>query len=241
MSKAVVLLSGGMDSAVALFQAITDQNGAVEAVSIAYGSTHQAEELAAAKWLADRHCSEHHVIQLPPFLGLQSGVLTDASKEMPHATYQKLMETEGPSPTVVPFRNAVLLSVAVAIAADRGMDYVYAGMHATDAHNWAYPDCTPEFLGSFAAAVHIGTYFKVRFRFPLIWMTKTQVAARGARLKVPFENTWSCYRPVRYPGPESLHCGQCPTCVERQQAFLEAGLKDPTVYAEPRKVFDVNA
>lgn len=102
---------------------------------------------------------------------------------------------------------------------------IYLGIHADDGVNWAYPDCTPEFFGAMANAVYIGTYFKVRLRAPLLFDTKVEVVAKGTRLGVDYLNTWSCYE-----GGEK-HCGQCPTCLSRKEAFELNGLADPTEYA----------
>jgi 7-cyano-7-deazaguanine synthase len=125
-----------------------------------------------------------------------------------------------------------MLSVLTAIAQgwvredEKNRQAVVAfGAHAEDAHNWAYPDCTPEFIGPFGAAVFIGTYQKVRLVAPLMLMNKCEIVELGVRLNAPLAKTWSCYR-----GGEK-HCGTCPTCRARKQAFRDAGEPDPTVYA----------
>jgi 7-cyano-7-deazaguanine synthase len=102
---------------------------------------------------------------------------------------------------------------------------LYCGVHADDGVNWAYPDCTPEFIGAMANAIFIGTYHKVRLRAPLQYLDKAGVVREGLRLHVPYSLTWSCYK------GEDLHCGICPTCRSRKEAFELNGQADPVEYA----------
>jgi len=102
---------------------------------------------------------------------------------------------------------------------------IYYGAHAEDAANWAYPDCTPEFNGSMANAIYTGSYNTIRLVTPLQWMRKHEIITKGARLGVDFSHTWSCYD----RGTE--HCGKCPTCRARKEAFEIAGVRDSTKYA----------
>jgi 7-cyano-7-deazaguanine synthase len=102
---------------------------------------------------------------------------------------------------------------------------LYFGAHAEDARAWAYPDCTPEFIGAMANAIYIGSYQQLRLRTPLEWLTKADIIQLGDRLGVPWEQTWSCYA-----GGQS-HCGTCPTCRARRQGFVRAGVYDPTMYS----------
>lgn len=106
----------------------------------------------------------------------------------------------------------------------RGLCGVYFGAHSEDAHNWAYPDCTPEFIGAMANAIHVGSYYSIRLHTPLEWLSKQGVVELGSRLGVRFQDTWSCYK------GESLHCGVCPTCRSRKQAFIAARISDLTEY-----------
>jgi len=246
MTKAVVLHSGGLDSTTLLEVAIQDGNDEVLSLGIMYGSLHNEAEAAAAldvmewyKQTDQMHYVRREVVEIPPsiFQGEASALMGEIP--MPSLTYKEITESEGPSPTVVPFRNANLISAAVAIAEARGYDYVYIGAHGEDAHNWAYPDCTPEFLGAMASAVYIGTYQKVQLRFPFIWMTKSDIVVRAAELGAPIEFSWSCYNPVWVDARIAEndiqeghyeHCGHCPTCIERAQAFAQAGFADPTTY-----------
>lgn len=234
--RAFVLLSGGLDSTTALAIAERDANtiwnGGIECVSIDYGQRHQKEIKHAAHiaWLYD---CQHSVLTLPDLLAGGS-MLTDAGKEIPNVSYD---EIEGVSPTYVPFRNGLMISM-IAAHAQRWVNSaqknqprheagVFIGAHAEDAANWAYPDCTPEFIGAMANALYIGTYGAVRLHAPLMNMTKQEIVKRADALIVPLADTWSCYK-----GGEK-HCGVCPTCRSRRQAFELAGVVDPTEYEEP--------
>ncbi len=224
--KAFILLSGGMDSATLLASAIKDfgkEN--VTAVSIDYGQLHKLRELEMASKLAD-HFKVHRLeYNIQDSIG--KGGLTDSNMEIPDVGYDELT---GVSPTYVPFRNGLLLSTVTSLAAGSiegtGEDAVVGyGAHAEDAENWAYPDCTPEFIGAMAAAIYIGSYHKIRLYTPLMWLKKSAVVTLGADLDVPFELTWSCYRGLE------RHCGTCPTCRARKTAFEDAYMPDPTEYA----------
>lgn len=228
MVDAVILLSGGLDSSTLLAQVKAKQSlqrtiRPIIAVSFSYGQKHCAELRAAADIAAHYGCV-HRLVELPRIFGQESTVLQDGPAN-PHLTYQQIAEAEGPSPTVVPFRNANLISQATTIAVTEGASWVYAGMHAEDARNWAYPDCTPEFLGAMANAVRVGTYDRVRLATPFQWMMKQDIVQLGLAFGVPFEKTLSCYEGA-VPA-----CGRCPTCVERLAAFAACGEKDPLEYA----------
>jgi 7-cyano-7-deazaguanine synthase len=228
MNRAFVLLSGGLDSTTALHMALGQYDG-VEAVSINYGQRHKKETQYAR-----RMCNELNikftVLELNDIL---SGVmLTDKSIDIPNTTYDKIV---GVSPTYVPFRNGLMLSMIAAhaqkwITANTQPGFlqpnagIYFGAHAEDAHNWAYPDCTPEFIGAMANAIHVGTYFAVRLHTPLMWMQKSEIVRLGTGLGIDYSKTWSCY------AGGDLHCGTCPTCHARKQAFGKAGVPDPTEY-----------
>ena len=236
-AKAVVLHSGGLDSTTLITKALDDGCTDILALTVRYGSLHnEAEGLAAQQvfeWLQREYDDVNFtrlVITIPSaiFEGEASALMGEIA--MPQLTYKEITEGQGPSPTVVPFRNANLLSAATAIADARNYNYVYIGAHGEDAHNWAYPDCTPEFLGAMANAIYIGTYDKVRLRFPFIWMVKADIVALASELGAPLEMTWSCYNPKVVDDGEFIHCGQCPTCIERANAFMQAGFLDPTGY-----------
>lgn len=245
--RSYVLLSGGVDSAtcLAIAKDYHDKNGGeVHAVSMDYGQRH-IKETDCAKALCEHFGIKHKVINIQGALGRDS-MLTDASQEVPNISYDQI---KGISPTYVPFRNGFMLARLAAHAQEYVMrvknnlteefgtgavppDYLhdlvtlYIGTHAEDAKNWAYPDCTPEFIGPMSTAIYVGTYFSVKLLAPLLYMSKDDIIRKGERLGVPYQLTWSCYK------GEEVHCGTCPTCRARKAAFEIAGVEDPTVYKE---------
>jgi 7-cyano-7-deazaguanine synthase len=236
--KDLVVLSGGLDSTTVL--ALVDQLSiqphgqdrarSIECIVFDYGQRHRAE-LDSAHEVAAAY---GHRIHEQGILGLgKGGVLMQHGERMPHQTYEELKNAEGPSPTYVPFRNGTFLSLATSHALERNADTVWIGVHADDAHNWAYPDCTPEFIGAMQAAIYIGTYHKVRLMAPFQYYTKAQIIKIGKSLGAPYEKTLSCYE-GRRPA-----CGECPTCVARIEAFKEAGFRDPLEYEKDRLASEV--
>ena len=251
MTKAFVLLSGGVDSTTCLYIAAS-QYDEVEAISVNYGQRH-FKEMEFARKSCETIGASHRILDIRGILDGSGVMLTDPDVEIPAISYD---EIEGVSPTYVPFRNGTLLSVITAQAQKDVMariddnkaydnmqssdnlktdqdrleemkDFagVFIGAHAEDAFNWAYPDCTPEFFGAMANAIYTGTYYTVRAQAPLLSLSKAQVIEWGTNLGVNWANTWSCYA-----GGEE-HCGTCPTCLARKQAFIDARVTDPTVYA----------
>jgi 7-cyano-7-deazaguanine synthase len=219
--KAFVLLSGGIDSSTCLFKAIKEHGREfVQAISVDYGQRH-IKETEQARKICNFAMVDHRVVQMAP---PPKSMLTDASADVPSISYG---EITGVSPTYVPFRNGQLLSRIAGIAQAEGDNpcLIYTGVHAEDALNWAYPDCTPEFIGAMANAIYIGTYHQVRLLAPLQSMMKDEIVELGTKLGVPWELTWSCYK------GEELHCGECPTCRARHDGFINADVGDPTVYA----------
>lgn len=248
MTKAFVLLSGGMDSTTCLHiaKSVYDE---VEAISIDYGQKHKKETEYANKTCKSLGVN-HSILNIQGILDGKGVMLTDAETAIPSISYD---EITGVSPTYVPFRNGTLLSIITALAqksvmqiiddwaADLAKDNVepdrdgmlarmrdshavYFGAHAEDAFNWAYPDCTPEFIGAMGNAIYTGTYYTVRLQAPLMALSKAQVVEWGDRLGVDWTSTWSCYA-----GGE-FHCGECPTCRARSVAFRSTGQGDPTDY-----------
>lgn len=218
--KVVVLCSGGMDSVTALYWA-RREHVVVAALSFDYGSKHNARELP---WAAE-HCAAlavpHEVVALPFINRLFNSVLLGSGGDIPDGHY----EDESMRQTVVPFRNAILLTIATGLAESRGAEGVVIAAHGGD--HAIYPDCREAFMQAMGDAMRLGTYAGIQLLRPFIALDKGQIAATGARLGVDFARTWSCYR-----GGEQ-HCGTCGTCVERREAFAQAGLVDPTVYAAP--------
>ena len=221
--KSIVLFSGGIDSTTALAIAIGNHPENVVALTIRYGSKHMTSEGAAAEAIIEHYGCVYEIIDLPSgiFEGADSALMGDAP--MPHVDYQDVV-AEGPSATVVPFRNAVFLSIATAAALRWSASQVWLATHMADYAQWAYPDCSPEFVGSMAAAIYVGTMHEVRLVTPFSWLTKGAVVGMALQAGVPIDLTWSCYQ------GGSKHCGVCPTCRERIAAFLTAGCKDPVPY-----------
>lgn len=215
--KVVVLCSGGMDSVAALYWA-RERESVAAALSFDYGSKHNARELPFAAEHARALGVEHEVVALP-FVGrLFQSALLQGGGPVPEGHY----EAENMKQTVVPFRNAILLAIAAGYAESRGAEGVLIAAHGGD--HAIYPDCREEFMGAMGEAMQRGTYARIRLIRPFIALTKSQIAREGARLGVDFARTWSCYQ------GGALHCGRCGTCVERREAFIEAGLPDPTRY-----------
>jgi len=222
MPKAYVLLSGGIDSSTVLAIANEEWKGRVCAVCVDYGQRHR-KEIAQAEQIAIHFKNQFIVRDIKGFL--QTGGLTDVHLDIPPVSYDDL--PPGVSPTYVPFRNGTFLSLVAGMAAvDKEAEAIYIGVHAEDAENWAYPDCTPEFMGGMANAIYIGTYHKIRLHTPLIFCRKSEIILKGEHLRVPWKHTWSCYE------GGTLHCGVCPTCRARQDAFIFARVTDPTEYED---------
>jgi len=226
--QSVVVLSGGLDSTVALAEAIEQANGDPEmvgAVTFSYGQKHTKEIIAAQEVAEYYGLGFHEIMELPKiFSGSGSVLIEENDLDMPQASYEELEESYGVSPTYVPYRNGNFLSMATSVALTHDAAEVWAGMHAEDAHNWAYPDCTPEFIGAMANAIYVGSYHQIRLITPHQWRSKSDVVNVGLRLHVPFRLTWSCY------DGRDIHCGTCPTCVGRIRAFIDNGAIDPVPY-----------
>lgn len=218
-----VLLSGGIDSTTALAIALQECEK-VTAISIDYGQRHK-KEIERAREIAHSYGCKHTILSIGDALG--TSMLTTA-EAIPDVTYDEIV---GVSPTYVPFRNGYMLSRITAYAVNalgknppQDSACIYIGTHAEDAKNWAYPDCTPEFIGAMANAIYVGTYYSVRLKAPLNYMSKADILRLGNNLNVDYSQTWSCY------AGEEKHCGKCPTCYARKAAFTAANLQDPTEY-----------
>jgi 7-cyano-7-deazaguanine synthase len=214
----VVLCSGGMDSVTALYWAQKRKTVAA-VVTFDYGAKHNHREIPFAAEHARRLGCPHHVIALDFISRLFSSALLRSGGEIPEGHYEASTMVQ----TVVPFRNAIMLSIATGVAESCGAQGVVIAAHSGD--HAIYPDCREEFMGAMAGAMRLGTYAGVELLRPFIAMNKAQIVTEGAALGVDFGRTWSCYK-----GGE-IHCGKCGTCVERREAFLVAGLPDPTKYA----------
>ena len=215
--KVVVLCSGGMDSVAALYDA-AEIHEVTAAISFHYGAKHNDREIPFAKWHAD-HLGIPHITVPLAFIGEQfESDLLQKGGEIPKGHY----EEETMKKTVVPFRNGIMLSIAGGFAESKGAHGLVIAAHSGD--HAIYPDCREDFLSAMADAIRLGTYARVEVMRPFVTMTKTEIARRGHDLGVDFSQTWSCY-----VGGE-VQCGECGTCVERREAFLLAGILDPTPY-----------
>lgn len=213
----IIVLSGGVDS-VTLLHDYASRTAL--AVSFDYGSNHNARELQCAAEQCRRLGIEHIVIPLD-FIGryFKSSLLS-GSDTIPLGDY----DDNNMSSTVVPFRNGIMIAVAVGLAESRGLQSVMIANHGGDHH--IYPDCRPTFITAIDKAAQAGTYPGIRVEGPYTYLTKAQIIERGYRLGVDYSATYSCYK-----GGEE-HCGVCGTCRERREAFLQAGVPDPTRYTE---------
>ena len=225
--KALVLFSGGLDSAVCLGLAVKEYGAdQVLALSVYYGQKHR-KELEAAEKLAAYYGVKRITLDLGEiFKGSSCSLLEGAQEEIPHEEYaEQLAGTDGsPVSTYVPFRNGLFLSAAASVALSNGCDCIYYGAHADDAAGSAYPDTSAAFNKAISDAIYIGSGKALRIVAPFIDQPKSKVVAVGTEIGVPFELSWSCYE-----GREKA-CGVCGTCRDRLRAFAENGLKDPVEY-----------
>jgi len=215
--KVVVLCSGGMDSTVALHDA-HQRHQVLGVLSCDYGSKHNHCELPFAASHARKLSLPHRVIRLDFVRDLFSSSLLTGGGEVPDGHYAE----DNMRQTVVPFRNGIMLAAAAGFAESIGAEAVVIGAHAGD--HAIYPDCREDFMLAMGDAIEKGTYAGVRILRPFISADKAEIVRAGTRLGVDFAETWSCYK-----GGET-HCGSCGTCVERREAFLLAGVPDPTRY-----------
>lgn len=214
----VVLCSGGMDSVTALHWAKA-HHAVARVVSFDYGAKHNAREIPFAREHAQKLGLRHDVIALPFVNQLFTSDLLQSGGSIPEGHYA----AENMKQTVVPFRNAIFLSIACGYAESAGAQGLVIAAHGGD--HAIYPDCREDFMRAMGDAMRLGTYAGIHLLRPFIAMTKGEIVGEGRKLGVDLARTWSCYK-----GGE-LHCGRCGTCVERREAFIVAGLVDPTTYA----------
>lgn len=219
--KTIVICSGGLDS-VSLAHRVAADHDLAALLSFDYGQRH-VKEVEHAAACAARLGVPHKVVDIRQIGAALSGSALTDDVDVPDGHYAE----ETMKITIVPNRNAIMLAVAFGMAAAEKADAVAAAMHGGD--HFIYPDCRPGFVAAFQAMqdAALDGYAQVRLHTPYIDGSKADIVADGARLGVPFAETWSCYKGGQ------IHCGRCGTCVERREAFHLAGVPDPTEYADP--------
>lgn len=222
--KAMVLLSGGIDSATCL--GIAMERYGIEnviALSIFYGQKHE-KEMRASKEVAEYYGVEQLKLDLTKIFQYSNcSLLQHSDQEIPEEAYaEQLKKTNGtPVSTYVPFRNGLFLSSAASLALSKDCSVLYYGAHADDAAGNAYPDCSSAFHNAISDAIYIGSGNQLSVEAPFVNMTKAEVVRKGIELKVPYELTWSCYEGKEKP------CMTCGTCIDRAEAFRLNGIADP--------------
>ncbi|MDX2016954.1 MAG: 7-cyano-7-deazaguanine synthase QueC [Planctomycetota bacterium] len=231
--KAVVLLSGGLDSACVLGLAQA-QGFECVALTFDYGQRHRRELEAARDVARARNVRDHRVLKLD--LRAIGGSALTSDLAVPKDRDEAAMTSRGPDAipvTYVPARNLVFLSIAAGLAEVVGARDLFIGVNAVDYSG--YPDCRPEFIEAFGRAANLATKAGVegrglRLHTPLISWSKARIIAEGVRAGVDLGLTHSCYD----PDPRGLACGHCDSCLIRARGFRDAGVADPTRYAEAR-------
>lgn len=220
--KATLIVSGGMDSAT-LAYFYKSRGFELHLVGFDYGQRH-VKELQSLQAIAESLDASWEVIDLSNLTSVFAGAALTSDIAVPDGHYT----SESMRITVVPNRNAIMLSIATGIAVANGSDVVATGIHGGD--HFIYPDCRPEFFAAINEAFVLATSGHAQDGFhleaPFVEISKADIALLGSHLEVPYEKTWSCYK-----GGE-IHCGRCGTCVERIEAFELAGVQDPTEYAD---------
>ena len=215
MKNSVIIVSGGMDSITLLYD---HKDEIALGISFDYGSNHNAREIPFAKMHCERLGIKHITINLDFMHQYFKSSLLDGAETIPEGHYAD----DNMKSTVVPFRNGIMLSIAIGIAESNNLNQVFIANHGGD--HTIYPDCRPEFITAIDAAATAGTYNNVKVVAPYTKITKSDIARIGKKLGIDYTETWSCYK-----GGE-VHCGKCGTCVERKEALAEAGIEDKTIY-----------
>lgn len=217
MKDSVIIVSGGMDSITMLYEM---KDRIALGISFNYGSNHNQREIP----LAELHCRRLGIKHINIDLGFMpqyfKSSLLDGAESIPEGHY----DDDNMKSTVVPFRNGIMLSIAIGIAESNNLKYVMIANHAGD--HTIYPDCRPTFINAIDEAASTGTFINVHVIAPYTNISKADIARKGKSLGIDYSETWSCYK------GGAKHCGKCGTCVERKEALKEAGIEDPTEYEE---------
>lgn len=217
MKNSVIIVSGGMDSITLLYE---HKDDIALGISFDYGSNHNAREIPFAKMHCERLGIKHITINLDFMHQYFKSSLLDGANAIPEGHYAE----DNMKSTVVPFRNGIMLSIAIGIAESNNLNMVFIANHGGD--HTIYPDCRPEFIKAIDNSAESGTYNNVRVIAPYTNITKADIANIGKKLGIDYTETWSCYK-----GGEK-HCGRCGTCVERKEALAKADIEDKTLYEE---------
>ncbi len=217
--KALVVCSGGLDS-VTLSYKVASEGTLSSLLSFDYGQRHR-KELDFAAYCAEKLGVKHTIIDLSQVGKQLTSALTD-DIDIPDGHYAE----ENMKATVVPNRNAIMMTIAYGLASSQNVDTVAMAVHGGD--HFIYPDCRPDFIESFAAMQKMALegVSDISLYTPYLRLDKTAIARDSAKYNVPVSDTWSCYK------GQEIHCGRCGTCVERREAFYLANIEDPTKYAD---------
>ncbi len=221
--KCLVLLSGGIDSAVSLWWS-KRRFEEVYALTFYYGQRHQIEVKYATELSKIAGVKEHIILETDIFKKIGKSSLTDSKLEVPRGPYPE----RGIISTYVPMRNSIFGIIAAAFMETRGISNLVFGVHSSDVPN--YPDTRPEWASALESLINAGSSLpfersiRIKVWTPLINLTKVEIIKLGADFGVPFEYTWSCYSPN-----DGVPCGECPACIQRKEAFERAGIEDPLI------------
>ena len=215
MKDSIIIVSGGMDSITLLYD---KQEEIALGISFHYGSNHNDNEIPLARMHCERLGIEHIVIPLQFMHQYFKSSLLEGAAQIPEGHYAQ----ENMQSTVVPFRNGIMLSVAVGIAESRGLKRVLIANHGGD--HTIYPDCRAAFITAMHNAATTGTFINVAISAPYTHLTKADIARIGKHIGIDYTETWSCYK------GNTHQCGACGTCIERKEALAEAGIEDRTHY-----------
>lgn len=213
--KCVIVLSGGPDSAVVVYWA-KKEGYSIYPITFNYGQI-AVKETTSAEKIAESLGAKTKIVDLSALKSVFGDVTSLCNNDIP-------LTAEFSQPIIVPFRNAIFLSVAVSYAISVGADKIFYGAHGSDEP--FYPDCRREFYEAFEKAARLGTCKEITIKAPFSGGKKSDLIKEGVKLGVPFELTWSCYR------DGAKHCGKCESCVNRKKAFREAFVADLTKYEE---------